>query len=72
MGVLLIPPAGATEDAEEDGSDTKDEAPKRKPVIVRREPFEVPMQGQFWLHDSRFDEAAGDDDVTAAEPPAAE
>lgn len=34
--------------------EVKDEP--RKP-FVKREPFEVPTQGAFWLHDDRFDEA---------------
>ena len=33
------------------------EAGEAKAVRVKREPFEVPMQGQFWGHDDRFDEA---------------
>lgn len=27
-----------------------------KPERVKREPFEVPQAGAFWLHDDRFDE----------------
>eukprot|EP00955_Chlamydomonas_euryale_P101365 365338-Chlamydomonas_euryale.AAC.44 len=41
--------------AEKDGGEDAEEkkpAPKRE----KKEPFEVPTQGAFWLHDDRFDE----------------
>ncbi|GAX80485.1 hypothetical protein CEUSTIGMA_g7923.t1 [Chlamydomonas eustigma] len=40
-----------------DGEESKDEDTKPAEKSKKKEPFEVPMQGAFWLHDDRFDEA---------------
>ena len=46
----------ATGEAKEEEDDEEAET-KTKSKTGRGEPFEVPMQGQFWGHDDRFDEA---------------
>ena len=49
--------AAAEEEDEEGEEEAEEEAPVKHVKAKTREPFEVPMQGNFWLHDDRFDEA---------------
>ena len=50
--------AAAAEDEDDEGEEeAEEEAPVKHVKAKTREPFEVPMQGNFWLHDDRFDEA---------------
>lgn len=47
--------AAAAEEGQEEGDADQEDAGAKK--AKPREPFEVPTQGAFWLHDDRFDEA---------------
>ena len=45
------------ENADVAGEGNEEQEIKTNVKTTRGEPFEVPMQGQFWGHDDRFDEA---------------
>ncbi len=51
--------AANDQDGEEAGGEESPPPPQQQqpPIKVKKEAFDVPMQGPFYLHDDRFDEA---------------